>query len=207
MKAVGGVAKDYGVVSTPQLHYFVVCQNTNGAYGVATEEGYYKKLTDAFKKIRGSQPDNGNYKADLSFDGANGVGAAKMRDFLPFFGDSLRVEIVNDGTGADDVLNSKCGADFVKVQQAASRGLEGTRGKRCVAVDGDADRVMYFFNDASGKFNMLDGDKIATLVAGYLKELCDGAKIDLNLGIVQTAYANGSSTNFITNTLVSISWT
>ncbi len=34
---------------------------------------------------------------------------------------------------------------------------------RCVAVDGDADRVMYFYNDESGKFCMLDGDKIATL--------------------------------------------
>ena len=38
-------------------------------------------------------------------------------------------------------------------------------------------------------------------VAGYLKELCDGAKVELNLGIVQTAYANGSSTDYITNTL------
>lgn len=35
------------------LHYFVVCTNTKGEYGEATEEGYYKKLTDAFKKLRG----------------------------------------------------------------------------------------------------------------------------------------------------------
>ena len=51
--AVGGTAKDYGVVSTPLLHYFVVCQNTNGAYGEATEKGYCEKLSKAFKKIRG----------------------------------------------------------------------------------------------------------------------------------------------------------
>lgn len=40
-----------------------------------------------------------------------------------------------------------------------------------MSVDGDADRVMYSFIDDSGKYHMLDGDKIATLVAGYLQEL------------------------------------
>ncbi len=36
-------------------------------------------------------------------------------------------------------------------------------GVKCVSVDGDADRIVYFFKDTSGKFNLLDGDKIATL--------------------------------------------
>jgi phosphoacetylglucosamine mutase len=50
------------------------------------------------------------------------------------------------------------------VSQKASRGLEGTRGDRCASFDGDADRIMYFYNEAeTGKFRMLDGDKIATL--------------------------------------------
>lgn len=40
-------------------------------------------------------------------------------------------------------------------------------------------------------------------MAGYLKELVSEAKLDLNLGLVQTAYANGSSTKYITETLVS----
>ena len=35
-------------------------------------------------------------------------------------------------------------------------------GERCCSFDGDADRVMYFFNDGK-RFRMLDGDKIATL--------------------------------------------
>lgn len=35
---------------------------------------------------------------------------------------------------------------------------------RCASIDGDADRIMYFYNEQdSGKFVMLDGDKIATL--------------------------------------------
>ena len=36
-------------------------------------------------------------------------------------------------------------------------------GVKCVSVDGDADRIVYFFKDTSGKFILLDGDKIATL--------------------------------------------
>ncbi|TRY77207.1 hypothetical protein TCAL_02017 [Tigriopus californicus] len=177
IKAVEGAVIDAGIVSTPQLHYLVVCQNTHGQYGEASAKGYYSKISQAFKAFRGSNPVNGRYSPKLMFDGANGVGAQKMKEFLTFLGDSIQMEIVNDGTQPGDVLNGDCGADFVKVQQTSPKGLEKTRGERCVSVDGDADRVMYFYNDKeSGQFAMLDGDRIATLVAEFLKELLDQAK-------------------------------
>ncbi len=53
VSAAGGQAVDVGVVTTPQLHYNVVCRNTNGAYGQEGEEGYFQKLANAFKKLRG----------------------------------------------------------------------------------------------------------------------------------------------------------
>lgn len=40
-------------------------------------------------------------------------------------------------------------------------------------------------------------------VAAYLQELVTGSGLNLNLGLVQTAYANGSSTNFLTQKMVS----
>ena len=40
------------------------------------------------------------------------------------------------------------------------------------------------------------------LVAGYLKELLQESGLQLNLGLVQTAYANGSSTRYINENLV-----
>ena len=52
IEAFGGKAKDYGVVSTPQLHYFVVCQNTKGEYGEPTDRGYFAKLSKAFMEFR-----------------------------------------------------------------------------------------------------------------------------------------------------------
>jgi phosphoacetylglucosamine mutase len=99
-------------------------------------------------------------------------------------------------------LNFGCGADYVKTTQSASEGLKSLNDARCVAVDGDADRVVYFFQK-DGKFNLLDGDKIATLIAGYIGELVklSGLEKDIKLGLVQTAYANGSSTDYIVNKL------
>ena len=121
-------------------------------------------------------------------------------------GFALEAKVVNDGLSAGDVLNSGCGADFVKVQQKCPRNLESVQPlERCVSVDGDADRVVYFFKQKSGDFQLMDGDKIATLVAGYFKEMLKESGVDLALGLVQTAYANGSSTKYITEKLVCIS--
>lgn len=40
-----------GVLTTPQLHYMVRCVNTNNAYGQPSEQGYYEKLSSAFKSL------------------------------------------------------------------------------------------------------------------------------------------------------------
>jgi hypothetical protein len=54
-------------------------------------------------------------------------------------------------------------------------------------------------------FRLLDGDRIATLLAGYIAELLKAADAThLQIGLVQTAYANGASTKYITEQLVFI---
>jgi len=42
---------NYGLLTTPQLHYMVRCLNTNGQYGEPNEEGYFNKLSKAFFNI------------------------------------------------------------------------------------------------------------------------------------------------------------
>ena len=61
---------------------------------------------------------------------------------------------------------------------------------------------MYY--NADGKFHLLDGDKIAILMTSYIKELltASGLSSGIALGLVQTAYANGASTDYITQQLV-----
>lgn len=68
-----GRVKSFGIVTTPMLHYFVVCANTSNAYGLATEEGYYDKLTTSFKRLRGTDYERGNYKNRLIFDGKSTI--------------------------------------------------------------------------------------------------------------------------------------
>jgi len=197
--AAGGQLTDLGVVTTPQLHYLVVATNTKGGYGLPSIPGYYDKLTEAFKAFLAGLQGGGNYKGKLMFDGANGVGAPAMEEFKKRLEGVLEVEIFNAGSG---VLNSGCGADFVKTSQSPPANLEQVENTRCVSVDGDADRVIYFFKN-QGQFHLLDGDRIATLIAGYLKQLLSesGLADKMRLGLVQTAYANGSSTDYITNQL------
>ncbi|XP_005181704.1 phosphoacetylglucosamine mutase [Musca domestica] len=197
--ALKGNVKEFGIVTTPMMHYYVVAANTKGAYGQPTEEGYYTKLITAFNALRGDKLENGNYRNLLLFDGANGVGARKMLQFIKRMNNTLNVEVFNKGDGK---INHECGADHVKVQQKVPICMpKADPNTRCVSVDGDADRVVYFFTDENGTFHLLDGDRIATLFADYLMDMVKKCGLELNLGLVQTAYANGASTDYIVNKL------
>jgi len=79
--------------------------------------------------------------------------------------------------------------------------------RKFCSLDGDADRIVYYYIDHDQKFRLLDGDKIASIAATHLKELVQNAHLSdqIRLSIVQTAYANGSSTNFIENVMVCLS--
>lgn len=79
---------------------------------------------------------------------------------------------------------------------------------RCASFDGDADRLVYFSvpSESSNKINLVDGDKILSLFAIFIKEQLtilaarsESSKIDFqpHVGVVQTAYANGASTRYL----------
>lgn len=53
-------------------------------------------------------------------DGANGIGAIKLKEMEPFLQSELQVKIYNDGSTGK--LNHLCGADYVKVQQEPPQG-------------------------------------------------------------------------------------
>lgn len=197
--ALDGTVTDLGMVTTPQLHYVVVCTNTCGVYGSPSLQGYYSKLAGVFASMRGSEKNNNRYTSVLQLDAANGVGAIAAREFQKRLGDTLDIGLFNDGSGS---LNHMCGADYVKVQQTSPLNVPRTANVRCASIDGDADRLVYFYMDENERFHLLDGDRIATLVAAYFKELLELSGLSgLRLGLVQTAYANGGSTDYISNVL------
>ncbi|KAK7906927.1 hypothetical protein WMY93_015539 [Mugilogobius chulae] len=199
VSSLGGLSKDYGLVTTPQLHYMVCCQNTQGKYGDTTVDGYYNKLCQAFIKLIKNASNCTDDQKHLSLDGANGIGALKVREMERHLAKELQISLFNDGSHGK--LNYQCGADFVKVQQKTPTGFEIKPGERCCSFDGDADRIVYYYCDAEGQFHLLDGDKIATLISTFLKELLTQAGLDLNMAVVQTAYANGSSTRYLEETM------
>ncbi|KAF9215188.1 Phosphoacetylglucosamine Mutase [Podila verticillata] len=201
LKVLGAQSTDYGILTTPQLHYITRCLNTAGtpeAYGEPSAEGYYKKLAAAFKVLVEGKPK----LSPLVLDCANGVGAPKFKEILPYLGDSFAVKIVNDDVEDASKLNLNSGADFVKTQQRAPIGLKTAAGERYASFDGDADRIVYYYQDEDNTFKLLDGDKIAGLAAMYIIDLVKSAGIDdISVGVVQTAYANGASTEYLRNTL------
>ncbi|EJT97758.1 phosphoacetylglucosamine mutase [Dacryopinax primogenitus] len=191
-----------GVRTTPQLHYMTRALNTQGTkddYGEPSIPGYYKKLSSAWKRLIRRREEG-----SLLIDCANGVGAIAMKELLEYLSDDFKATLVNTDVFVPGVLNNMCGADYVKTKQELPPSLKGVlkAGQRGCSLDGDADRLMYYYLDEKNIFHMLDGDKISALIAGYLVEkvkLC-GFKEPPRVGVVQTAYANGNSTKYMQKT-------
>lgn len=91
----------------------------------------------------------------------------------------------------------------MKTKQRAPPSSKAGPLDRCASLDGDADRLVYYFSDESNVFRLLDGDRIATLAASFIGDLARSAGIasKLKIGVVQTAYANGASTDYIEKVL------
>ncbi|XP_006358584.1 phosphoacetylglucosamine mutase [Solanum tuberosum] len=203
---VGAIGTDMGVVTTPQLHWMVRARNRGME---ASESSYFHQLSSSFRCLMDLKPEgirkNGDDNA-LVVDGADGVGGEKLEHFRKML-TGLCIEVRNRGDG---MLNEGVGADYVQKEKVAPRGFgPADAGLRCASLDGDADRLVYFsvILNESNKIELVDGDKILSLFALFIKEqlsiLNDGeSKKDndsyqAHLGVVQTAYANGASTDYL----------
>ncbi|MBA0792005.1 hypothetical protein Gohar_016538, partial [Gossypium harknessii] len=108
------------------------------------------------------------------------------------------------------VFNGGVGADYVQKEKVVPRGIGSNDvGLWCPSLDGDADRLVYFSvsTNSSRKFDLVDRDKILSLFALFIKEqpnilAKDGNEKPNNnsqarLGVIQTAYANGVSADYL----------
>ncbi|KAL6985821.1 phosphoacetylglucosamine mutase [Sarracenia purpurea var. burkii] len=203
----GAVAVDMGVLTTPQLHWMVRARNKGMK---ATELDYFEQLSSSFRCLIDLIPQGSvvNKKNDkLIVDGANGVGSEKL-EVLKKILSGLDVEIRN--SGKEGVLNEGVGADYVQKEKVVPHGFgPADAGSRCASLDGDADRLVYFsvLSNSNNKIDLVDGDKILSLFALFIKEQLsilsksegDDEKqyYQATLGVVQTAYANGASTDYL----------
>ncbi|KAK6455392.1 Phosphoacetylglucosamine mutase [Scheffersomyces xylosifermentans] len=195
---------DYGLFTTPQLHYLTRTLN-DPAYGEPSEKGYYAKMAAAFKSIY--KLTGKNQKIDITIDAANGVGAPKAEDlFKEYLSEEISYTLVNGDYKTPNLLNFDCGADYVKTNQRLPKNVDNpVANKLYASFDGDADRLIAYYQEPTKKeFRLLDGDKMSTLIALFFQQLfqnIDEKKLNLNVGVVQTAYANGSSTKYVEDVL------
>ncbi|CUM66385.1 uncharacterized protein PRCAT00004049001 [Priceomyces carsonii] len=194
---------NYGLLTTPQLHYLTRTSN-DPSFGEVSEAGYYSKITKAYQNIY--KLANLEGKSDVTIDSANGVGAPKISILLnDYLLNELSFTSVNEAISLPDLLNYECGADFVKTNQRLPKNVENPKINILYAsFDGDADRLICYYQNEQDEFKLLDGDKIATLIATFFQKILkdiDESKLSLKIGLVQTAYANGASTKFVEDVL------
>jgi len=108
LDASGCEHTDFRLMTTPQLHYVTRCLNTKGSpmeYGEPTEDGYYRKLAEAFTTAMKERKHDGS----LVVDCANGVGGPKLSALLKYLPPAseggLGIKIVNDNVLDPDRLN------------------------------------------------------------------------------------------------------
>eukprot|EP00241_Pyramimonas_parkeae_P016370 CAMPEP_0114290492 /NCGR_PEP_ID=MMETSP0059-20121206/7963_1 /TAXON_ID=36894 /ORGANISM="Pyramimonas parkeae, Strain CCMP726" /LENGTH=526 /DNA_ID=CAMNT_0001411889 /DNA_START=17 /DNA_END=1598 /DNA_ORIENTATION=+ len=199
IQAMGVKVCDLGLVTTPQLHFLVRARNRGEP---CSEEAYFLQLARGFATLAKNSNPNKSVQP-LILDASNGVGGPKWHELARHLDGQISAQVRNNGDGR---LNEKVGADFVQKEKLPPLGVSspGDDGSRIASVDGDADRLVYF-SLLDNQVTLFDGDKIATLMASYvcklLKTLPPGQIRDASVGVVQTAYANGASTKFITEGL------
>ncbi|KAF3431729.1 hypothetical protein FNV43_RR26464 [Rhamnella rubrinervis] len=206
---IGAVALDMGILTTPQLHWIVRARNNGDK---ASEIDYFEQISSSFRCLMDLIPSGSesNEVVDkLIVDGANGVGGQKLQVYKEVLElNGLVIEVRNTGLEGG-VLNEGVGADFVQKEKVVPHGFGSQDfGSRCASLDGDADRLVYFtvLSESGNKIELVDGDKILSLFAVFIKEQLSilknrdtklGDDYPCCIGVVQTAYANGASTDFL----------
>lgn len=198
IRACGVRTQHYGVVTTPEMHYNVVQENTAQS-PFHPVLAYRHHLVSSFSTLCEEERVN----TTLHVDCANGVGAVKLQKMRPYLAShGLQLVLYNCGDGK---LNDKCGADFVEKEKTYPLGMSNIReGDRCCSLDGDADRIVYFTKHNS-QFFLLNGDRIACLMVSYISQITQYTDITNSLqmpqmpdiGVIQTAYANGASAAYL----------
>lgn len=56
----------------------------------------------------------------------------------------------------------------MKIFLESPQGLQISKEKRCASLDGDADRLIYFYLTSSRSIELLDGDHIAALFGKFI---------------------------------------
>lgn len=222
---------DFGLTTTPQLHYMVYYDNINHKQSTNLETYYDNLFVKPLKILRNHQGQNSNNIMKINVDCAFGVGSVALKDLSKFLSSEEnegKVEflLTNSDPNQFENLNSYCGAEYVQKERkypimTEKVTTEGGEPILLASIDGDADRIVFSVpppppiknveripGNSEEQIVLLDGDRIASLFLLFFHKalssfLCEKTMTDgtlresLRVGVVQTAYANGSSTDWM----------
>jgi phosphoacetylglucosamine mutase len=161
--------------------------------------------------------------SSVYLDVANGVGADAVTSLQKHLANSYGISpFINLVKCESFILNDGCGADYVKMKQTGPKGLSIVPSLAYASFDGDADRLVYYYYKIEGSnngqylnalesnpklglgsFRLMDGDNLAALFAYYVYHLMNKLNLPaMHIGVIQTAYANGASTQYLKKELV-----
>lgn len=179
---------DYGVTTTPELHYLTRRCNAEGR--LVDKKDYVDNLVQNFCRLHSMTKRN----FGMQIDTANGVAGVKLEILDRMMQGGLNHRILNDSSG---VLNLDCGADFIKTKKKAPRlralesGFSLGADETCASFDGDADRLVFFTGPKDTE--IFDGDFQAVFLALYIRDLLDQIKSRLGVGVVLSYYSNNAA--------------
>ena len=225
ISVMGVKCKDFGFLTTPQLHFLVWYSFKNlltpEEIDCLTEEvyyTYYSKNTKEYLKLIHRESPLENYQGYFILDTSNGIGGKKAKKLELIVNSTSYGStpvIINDGSDGVSRLNDECGAEYVHKERKFSKYTEEIKiddQTKWVTFDGDADRIVYFYkNSDSNSICVVDGDKIAILLGDYIKSLIDDISKDgvkladiITFGVVQTGYANSAASNYLSSKGVTV---
>lgn len=195
VELVGGCVHNYGVLTTPLLQHLVHMANVHRM--LLSPAHYYHALATDFAAVMSESlgSERKRYERQLTVDCSGGVGAITMSHLA--FPPTLSVSTINTDPS---LLNDLCGAEHVHKSQSPPRNLESSG--KCAALDGDADRLIYF--TPSPSFQMFDGERTICLLMLALKHLLKHENCDYQIGVVTTAYSNAAAINFLRSNHVTV---
>uniref|UniRef100_A0A0N4Z3N8 Phosphoacetylglucosamine mutase n=1 Tax=Parastrongyloides trichosuri TaxID=131310 RepID=A0A0N4Z3N8_PARTI len=199
IKKLNTDVRDLGIVTTPLLQYCVNEVNNHFNSKITADVPYHQTIKNIFEKCFQlmDKKDMKKYENNICLDAAYGVGNPKDKDNVLMSNGYLKIDLGNDKIPG--ILNHESGADYVKMNKTIPKccQYEGAP-KKCVSFDGDADRIVYFYQKVNEPFCLIDGDKIAAIYTKFIKThlLISGLEDKLSVGVIQTAYANGASMKY-----------
>lgn len=168
--------QDIGLCTTPQLHFQVFKNNNN--VEVDYLDYYFSYLS------------NLDYTSfNVFIDCAHGVGKVPLFQLLTWK-QLENIRLINTSTANPKLLNYLCGSDYICTQKKIPfEKHKKLKNDLYASLDGDADRVVFYFQD-NDNLCLLDGDRIISLIVYYLETIIPMREI--SIGIVHTAYSNGN---------------